>query len=283
MGSHPALDLGYPPGPGSADLLDLLHAALDDFHPLAITEHETADGWRVFFPTPAVRAAALAALRDRFGAQLTHVSSIDVPDEDWARRSQAQLTAVQVGRIVVAPPWDVPDPGSGTTSSAMVVVIDPSMGFGTGHHETTRLCLRLLQEVEVRGQQVIDVGTGSGVLALAAWKLGARHVVAVDSDRDALANARENIERNGASAAIEVLEADLAGLTIPPAGVVAANLTGAVIQRHAAALAALVATPGTLVVSGFSPAEVREVTASLGMPSGDAIVEGAWAALTLQT
>ena len=257
----------------------MLQAALDDFHPVAIAERETFDGWRVFFRAAADREEALAALREQFGPRLTGISSVDVPDEDWARRSQAQLNAVAVGGIIVAPPWDLPDPGSRREA---IIVIDPSMGFGTGHHETTRLCLRLLQETDVRGKRVIDVGTGSGVLALAAWKLGAQHVVALDPDPDALANARENVERNGAAGAIEVIEADLAGSKQPPADLVLANLTGALIQRDAAVLVGLVSTPGALIVSGFSPEEVREVTESLGAPPESGIVEGAWAALLLR-
>ncbi len=280
MGSYPALDIRYALGPASSGLQEILYAALDDFQPQAISDHETADGWRVFFRAPAQRDAALAALREQFGTRLSEISSVDVPDEDWARRSQEQLKAVRVGSIIVAPPWDVPNPGP--PNPEIVVVIDPSMGFGTGHHETTRLCLRLLQEVEIRGKRVIDVGTGSGVLALAAWKRGARHVAAVDSDPDALLNARENIERNGAKGAIDVLEEHLGGLKLPAADVVVANLTGPVIQRHAAVLVGLVATPGVLIVSGFSPEDVRGVTDSLGAPPGSGIVEGAWAALLLR-
>jgi ribosomal protein L11 methyltransferase len=209
------------------------------------------------------------------------VSGIDVPDENWARRSQEQLKAVRVGKIIVAPPWDFPNIDL-RTSNFEVVVIDPSMGFGTGHHETTRLCLRLLQDVYVRGKRVIDVGTGSGVLALAAWRLGARSVTAVDADPDALLNARENIQRNGASAAIEVIESDLAALDVPPADVVLANLTGAVLERHAAGLLRLVAPAGSLIVSGFTLEETRGVVEALGAPQRSAIVEGSWAAILVR-
>lgn len=296
MGSYPALDLKYSPVSGSATLRDLLYAALDDYQPLAIAEHETSDGWRVFFRERADRDAALAALRAGFGHSLRGIHPVDVPNESWARRSQEQLKAVRVGRLIIAPPWDVPggdrpapsaDPQRSSAerpapSADIIIVIDPSMGFGTGHHETTRLCLELMQRIEIRGRRVIDVGTGSGVLAIAAWKLGADSVVAIDNDPDALLNARDNIQTNGACDAIEVRQADLRALDVPPADVVLANLTGAVLQRHASALLAQGAAQAVTIVSGFSPEEAAEVGASFGIPTESVLTEGAWAALLMR-
>jgi ribosomal protein L11 methyltransferase len=261
LASVPALDLRFAPGPGAGALQDFLYAELDAFEPIAIQEHESGDGWRVFFRAGADRDAARAALVSEFGAALLELSPIEVDDDDWARRSQSGIKAVRVGRIVVAPPWDVPD-------GDIVIIIDPSMGFGTGHHETTRLCLRLLQDIDLKDRRAIDVGTGSGVLAIAAWRLGAREAVAIDNDPDALANARENIARNGGGDAIVVLERDLSDLSLTPADVVMANLTGAVLQRYAAALAALVAPHGHLIVSGFSPSELSDVVAAFRIVHG---------------
>ena len=103
---YPALDLRFAPGPGAGSLQDFLYAELDAFEPVAIHESETGDGWRVFFRAPAHRDAARAALLSEFKNALLDLSPVDVDDEDWARRSQADLKAVRVGRIVVAPPWD---------------------------------------------------------------------------------------------------------------------------------------------------------------------------------
>lgn len=270
----PAIDLLYCCDDRTTELLELLHACLDDFQPTAIHEHEGGDGWRVFFRTATSRDEAGRAVRERFSDRIRSVTAIEVPDEGWAARSQAQLGAVRVGRIVVAPPWEEADAGS----ADVVVVIEPSMGFGTGHHATTRLCLELLQERTVSGCRVIDVGTGSGLLAIASWKLGAALAVAVDCDPDALLNARGNIERNGAAHAIDVLEADLGALVIDPADIVLANLTSAALQRYAANLASLVRPDGCLIVSGFGPDELPDVERAFGRHASKPLTDGAWCA-----
>jgi ribosomal protein L11 methyltransferase len=277
--AHPALDLRLQDVPGDTSLHDLLYAALDDYHPVAIHEDEAGDGWRVFFRTAAERDAAAAAVHDLIDRGLMSITPLSVPDEDWARRSQATLTAITVGRITVAPPWDPAADAAGAANHAqIVVVIDPSMGFGTGHHQTTRLCLDLLQRLDITGRRVIDAGTGSGVLAIAAARLGAAAVLGLDNDPDALQNARENVERNGVSAIVQLRCAELAGLEAAPADVVTANLTAATIVQHHAALRHLLETDGALIVSGFSPDDLPDVVAALDGEVWDHAVEGDWAA-----
>jgi ribosomal protein L11 methyltransferase len=285
---YPALDLRFAPGPDSANVEARLHAALDDFGPIAIQEHESADGWLVFFREAAHRDQAASALVQLALPSLS-MTSVDVPDEDWARRSQAGLTAITVGRIIVAPPWDVPDrtsasgfadPGSRIADPDLVIIIDPSMGFGTGHHQTTRLCLRLLQSIDLAGRRVIDVGTGSGVLAIAAARLGASSVIALDNDPDALRNARENIERNGAD--VEVVQSDLRDFSAAPADLVIANLTAGVLAQHAAALRSLVTPGGTLIVSGFSPEELSDVANTLNARVVRDLIEDQWTAALIE-
>jgi ribosomal protein L11 methyltransferase len=274
LADYPALEIELLP-PRDAALPDRLYALLDDFEPAAIHDDELNDVWRVFFRAPAARDAARAALA---GIGSIRVTALDVPDEDWARRSQESLTAIQAGGLLVAPPWDVPR--QGTTP---VIIIEPSTGFGTGHHATTRLCLVLLQRLELRGARVLDIGTGSGVLALAAWKLGAGDVVAVDSDPDALDNARDNIARNGAGAAIDIVRDDLASLRIERADVVLANLTGAVLVRYARELRSLLADHGYLILSGFAPQDAAVIEAAF---AGSRVIhadsDGDWAALLLK-
>ena len=277
MADAPALDLSWRSGSDAAPLAELLYAALDDFEPIAIHEQDTADGWRVFFRTIDSRDEAASALRELFGERLEAIHAVDVSDEDWARRSQSKLSSIRVGRFVVAPPWDLP-----SADSDLLIVIDPSTGFGTGHHETTRLCLRLLQEVEpsIRGERVIDAGTGSGVLAIAAAKLAAASVVAFDDDPDALRNARENVDRNGVSDTVALRQMDLAApaLDLAPAVLVLANLTSGVLLNYADRLRGLVQSDGRMIVSGFHPADLEEILETFDGEEAHSLVEGDWAA-----
>jgi len=239
--TYPAIDLDGE--------LDLIYAALDDFSPSAVEERGA--GVRAFFVSVDMRDAALAALRGQFSA-----SPIDVPDEDWARRSQANLRPITVGRIVVSPPWtaDVPVP-----SGTIRLIIQPSMGFGTGHHATTRLCLAALQSRDLENAHVLDVGTGSGVLAIAARSLGAAAATGIDSDPDAIQAARENLDLNPSVDRVTFTIVDLTTCHPEPADVVLANLTGALLIRSASILGHAVRPGGMLIISGFQTHERNDV------------------------
>jgi ribosomal protein L11 methyltransferase len=244
---------------------ELTAAALDDLAPTAIQESD--DEWLVFFSTAEGRDRARQIL-PAAARRLVEVDARDVADEDWARRSQQDLEPVIVGRVTIAPPWRVaagtprvgdarPAPGE-----AVTIAIQPSMGFGTGHHATTRLCTALLQHVDLAGRTVLDVGTGSGVLALVARALGARRVVAVDDDPDAVESARENLALNGVAEGIDLRVADFRSLPAIAADVVTANLTGGLLIRGADLLAASVGPGGTLVISGVMLEEEDTVVAA---------------------
>ncbi len=254
MSAWPALEVHQ----ADPRISDLIQAFLLDFGITAIDD-TLPDLSRVFFHDAGDRDRAADALREQFRG--INILAVDVPDEDWAARSQAGLTAVQVDGIVVAPPWDVPvsgigEPGSGIRNAEpMVIIIQPSMGFGTGHHATTRLCLAALQHIDLHGRRVVDIGTGSGVLAIAASRLGAATVVAIDDDADAVAAARDNLTLNpDARVTFEVID-----LRIPDPepripdlfDVVVANLTGGLLIAAAARLASLAGPSGRLVLGGF--------------------------------
>ena len=259
----PALIIRFPPS-ASAAARDRLVALLAEHDLLAIQEDDvTAPSvWTTHFADAASRDAAAAALAALPDSGVSAVEPVIVEDEDWARRTQAELPAIRVGRIVVAPPWDLPPPGDAETAD-IVVEIEPSRGFGTGHHQSTRLCLVLLQNRDLKDRTMIDVGTGSGVLAIAAARLGAAFVSAIDVDADSIENARENIARNGVSAIVEAHARDVAGSPLPPADVVTANLTGTLLARYAGTLGDLVRPAGSLIVAGFTVDEKHLVLTAL--------------------
>jgi ribosomal protein L11 methyltransferase len=237
----------YPAVEIRGESTDLLLMIVDDFAPTAIDERE--DSVRVFFATADARNAARAALAADFP-----VTAIDVPDEDWARRSQETLTPITVGQITVAPPW-------ATTSHQppLVITILPSMGFGTGHHATTRLCLEAMQTIDMTGAVLLDVGTGSGVLAIAGARLGAARAIGIDDDADAIQSARDNLAMNADARHVTFEVADLTSAVLPAARVVTANLTGALLVKSAPLLLAAAQPGGVLILSGLQAHERDEV------------------------
>lgn len=174
-----------------------------------------------------------------------------VPDEDWNARWKEGIEPVTVGAVTVAPPWiDVPG----------ALVIEPAQAFGTGHHETTTACLAALQEISLAGRAVLDVGTGTGVLALAAKRLGAATVIATDIEPVAVETARDNASRNGLEIDVRLGSADTdAG----PYDVVLANLDTPTLTALAGDLAAALAPGGRLVASGISLERVAEACQAL--------------------
>ena len=229
---------------------ELIHAKLASYSVSAIDE-PSEDQWRIFFGDAADRDAALAALREALPS--LRLDPLDVADENWAARSQENLRAVQVGRIIVAPPWDAP----------ITIVIRPSMGFGTGHHATTRLCLAALQRISLDRCTVLDVGAGSGVLAIAASRLGAEQVTGIDDDQDAIQSAWDNLSLNP-SAQVTLIVGDLQSTELVPADIILANLTGGLLMQSAERLRKLTNAHGKLILSGFTVDEERDVVAAFG-------------------
>jgi ribosomal protein L11 methyltransferase len=290
MATWPALQITFRE---DSDLPDSVQAALLDFNVTAIDEGEigrTPAVWRVYFGDAPTREDAARMLRAAFDHDALALMSIDVEDEDWAARSQASLRAIQAGRIIVAPPWDIPLPTSVPSGKppslferdggCVVIVIQPSMGFGTGHHQTTRLCLLALQRLDLNGASVIDVGTGSGVLAIAAKRLGARQVLGIDDDEHAIESARENLALNG-GVDVTLGVMDLRRASLRPFDVVVANLTGGLLTATAATLQALCG--GRLILSGFLLSErtdVRKAFEQYSVEHED--TEDEWGCMTLR-
>ena len=171
---------------------------------------------------------------------------------DWGERWKRFHEPVLVGdRLFVRPPWSEPRPGT------LDVVIDPGQAFGTGAHPTTRLCLEMLLGLEPTGS-LADLGCGSGVLAIAAAKLGFAPVTAVDNESAALEATRANAHANEVELA-RIERLDLREQAPPAAATVTANLTGALLKRMAELL---VERPDALVVSGLLEEEADEVVAA---------------------
>ena len=290
MRTWPALDVGRL-APSAEGASDLLQAALVDYRISAIDE-TAADQWRVFFSNDAERDRAAANLTPQFPDLLFR--PLDVPDEDWVARSQAGLRAIRVGNVIVAPPWDIPrtrelpldlspELRAAGLSRPVVIVIKPSMGFGTGHHATTRLCLAALQRLlPLEGKSAVDVGTGSGILAIAASRLGAAPVLGIDDDVNALQAAEENLTLNR-DADVSLAAADLRSASSGTFDLVTANLTGGLLVEAADRLRGLARPGARMILSGFLRSEEDEVTSAF---AGDAVTsrseEEEWACVCVQ-
>lgn len=277
---------------------DLLSALLADYSPVAI--HDLAERplppgglwdptyppipdppptplhWNVCFSDAAERDRAADAIRATLPALA--IEAVDLPDEDWAARSQRSLTAVRAGSFIIAPPWDLPP----EDVDAIVIVIEPSMGFGTGHHATTRMCLRLLSGLDVSDATVLDLGTGSGVLSMAAALMGARAVTGIDIDQDAIDSAEASARLNTLPDTITFCVDDFRANPPRPADLVLANLTGGMLTSSAQSIAALVRPRGQLILSGFDHTEVDAVLAAFTpFTAREQLTEDNWIALLL--
>jgi ribosomal protein L11 methyltransferase len=180
-------------------------------------------------------------------------------EEDWAEAWKEFFPVLRVSRrLVICPAWRSYRARAGEA----VIRIDPGMAFGTGQHPTTLMCLRALEEAIQPGMDVLDLGTGSGILALAAARLGAATVLALDTDPQAVRSARENARLNGLEAVVRVKEGTLDDAP-SPFDVVAANISAAVIVELAGAMAAALKPGGVLIAGGFIGETAASVAAAL--------------------
>lgn len=201
-------------------------------------------------------------------------------DEDWSRRWKEGLEPREIGRrLIVTQPWN-PVPGE---DGRVVIVIDLATAFGTGEHATTRTALAFLEGAVSAGDRVLDVGTGSGILAIAAARLGAERVLAVESDPDAMDACRENLERNGVAGRVdlECAAVDDAWLAAREGrfDVVAANVLSGVLLPLLPALARALRPGGRLILGGILDEESAAMKAAAG-PAGlrrtEESLDGEW-------
>jgi len=203
---------------------------------------------------------ALCRALDDSGATVTRTALGEV---DWSTRWVTRVGVQRIGRIAVAPPW-LSDEIAG---AEIPILIEPAMAFGTGEHETTRGVLALMQSLVAPGALVADLGSGSGVLAIAAAKLGAARVVAIEMDPDAIGNAIENVERNDVASRVTVLQGDAAALLplIAPVSLVLANIISSVVIELSPIMHRALPPGGRAVISGILVSERAHLLSSLAL------------------
>lgn len=171
-----------------------------------------------------------------------------LPDRNWNEEWEKTIQPLHVTpRIVITPSWHDYQSSAGE----IVLTIDPKMSFGTGYHESTRLMLRLMETFLHQGCTVLDVGTGTGVLAIAALRLGAASAIAVDIDEWSYANATENAHRNGVNDRLTILHGDITAAPAIPRDLVLANIQRSVLIPILPAMCSRLKTKGTLLLSGL--------------------------------
>lgn len=205
--------------------------------------------------------------------------SASLPEADWNETWKEQFMPLDVGeRLTVIPSWLEEKKGR------LSLVVDPRMAFGTGHHETTRTCLELIERVaaDTRKRRFLDVGTGSGILAIAASRLGFDSVTAVDTDSSAIDEARRNVEANGLGN-VEILEGDIE-LVSGSFDLIAANLLSGILLSIVLEIVDRLEEGGIAILSGMlcgQEEEVREAYEAAGLMLREAVVADKWVTLVL--
>lgn len=230
--------------------------------------------------------ARLARIRERvlplpsYGLPLRseEITVAWVQDEEWATAWKKHFKPVRIGRIIIKPTWEdypaLPDD--------VIVEIDPGMAFGTGYHPTTQLCVLALQDLVRGGEIVLDVGTGSGVLAIAASRLGARSVVGLDIDSVAVEAATANVEQAGLAGSVVIRRADSPLAFDGQADLVVANIIAKVLIDMAGELSVKMKPGATLVASGIVTERADDVGKAFeaeGLRVVEKRTDGDWVAL----
>ena len=242
-------------------------------------------GLKVYFPVDDRLGERIERVKQRIGQILESVPEFElrqVQEEDWAEAWKTYFKPEHIGSVVIKPSWESYQPVSGE----IVVELDPGMAFGTGTHPTTRLCLSLLQEQAPGRNNMLDVGTGSGILAVTAAKLGVGRIVASDIDSLAVKVATENVQRNGVCDQVRVVEGDLLRLKLnTPFELVVANIITNAILKLLPDLSGVLAPNGRFLASGIIDERFPEVEAALrglGFMLVKTVTAEGWTALVAQ-
>ena len=213
---------------------------------------------------------------------LSEVSYREIFPSQWENEWKKYFKPFRVGgKIVIKPSWETFD----IQEDDLLIEIDPGNSFGSGTHETTSLCIEMLEKYMTPGETVIDVGTGSGILSIAAGKLGASQVIAVDIDALAVNTARENLNLNGLSSISEVRLGDLLDVVHEKADIVVANIIADVIVKLAHDIETVMKTDALFIGSGIINTKLDWVLASLeslNFEFVEVITKGEWSAIVVK-
>ena len=216
---------------------------------------------------------------------VTELVARTVDEDEWQNSWKEHFHVLRVGRrLVVKPTWREYDP----RPTDVVIVLDPGMAFGTGHHPTTRSCLEQLERLVAPGASVLDFGCGSGILSIAASKLGASSVLGVEADSSAVRVAKQNARENGVQHNVLVVEGTLPRPEARPGAfdVAVANISAKVVSEASTELVKAVKPGGVVIASGIildNKAVVERSMAAAGAALADTIVDGDWVTLVYST
>ncbi|MFQ5792293.1 MAG: 50S ribosomal protein L11 methyltransferase [Acidobacteriota bacterium] len=245
---------------GTPEELEAILPTLADAGTLG-TEEVSTRRWRrqkVYFPPGTDVGPLCGELARHF--PFLHIGDVEtVPAQDWLRSWKKDLAGFAVGEgFYIVPSWEaVPE------TERIVLRIDPERAFGTGSHDTTRLCLELVELLARPGTKTIDAGTGTGVLAMAAASLGSQPVYAIEADPGAASCARDNVIRNGLEGRVEIENTSMADASPPPAHLVTANVHDTVLRKNLARLSSWVLPGGSLILSGLLLDQIQPLVQSL--------------------
>jgi ribosomal protein L11 methyltransferase len=276
--------------PDSVGPLEELIAELEEQRLMVLEDKPSARAWLAgYFESRAEAVAVWQTLITAAKPEWITVEPVirELPDEDWKNSYKAHFKASKFGRLNWVPIWE--QETFTLPAGEEVLWLDPGMAFGTGNHETTRLCCERLSDFAGRrgnAGRVIDAGCGSGILGLSAAKLGFQTIAGFDNDPEAIRVSTENAELNGLAGRVDFYVGDLVtGLADRQAELVMANIQSDVLMRFAAGLCAAVGPGGELVLSGILSRELDEVRAKFaGTALGwqvESRVLGEWADLRL--